>query len=115
MMDSETESLHFFSGLLGVSTLVHTYCRENPSCASQQEVKAVVEKLSNILGPRCSAANDDARDGVRDFYNSIDLGHAFEFYFLHCFSKYGSFAVSAVQQVANLYFVSDHLCIKSIG
>jgi len=66
-------------GLLGLSTLVHSYCRENPTCADEQEIKAVLQTLFDTLGDKCAAPNDEGRDAIVYTLKALgNIGHSTE-------------------------------------
>ena len=43
------------SALLGVSTLVHTFCTHRDDCSSLPEVQAITSKYESFLGTQCHA------------------------------------------------------------
>nr|UEK51469.1 MTTP-like protein [Parasacculina yatsui] len=45
--------------LLGVSSLVHEYCKKNPACIDEDPVRAVVTALENLLPTDCYARSED--------------------------------------------------------
>ena len=45
--------------LLGVSSLVHHFCKINVNCANERPVRTVVSELERALGSGCHAASED--------------------------------------------------------
>jgi hypothetical protein len=46
-------------GLLGVSSLVHTYCSQHSDCGEEESIKQLVAKLDRQLGENCHVSGTD--------------------------------------------------------
>ena len=72
------------SALLGVSSLVSSYCKENTECQDLPEVQAIITQYEELLGSNCAAidsAEEDKvilalkvnkeYDGIREIFNLV--------------------------------------------
>lgn len=50
------------SAILGVSSMVQTFCQSRPDCASLPEVQDIVIQHERILGEKCNAFGEDEED-----------------------------------------------------
>ena len=52
------------SALLGVSSLVSSYCKENTECQDLPEVQAIITQYEELLGSNCAAIDSAEEDKV---------------------------------------------------
>lgn len=52
------------TALLGISAMVHAYCRQNTECAKNKAVQKVLDILSRNLGNKCKPKDDPEEDRI---------------------------------------------------